>query len=263
MDLGLRGRVAVVGGASKGIGRATAAMLAAEGARVVLAARGEAALTAAATEIAAATGAETLAVPSDLSRDADIARLIDATAARFGAIDVLVVNAGGPPVGTFDAHADSAWQQAFEQNLMSGVRMVRAALPHLERSGQARVIFVTSTSVKEPIDGLILSNSMRLAATGLAKTLARELGPRGITVNNVGPGTTLTDRIRPMIEAQASAERIPFDEARERRAAQIPLRRIGEAKDVAAMVVFLASAQARQISGQTILVDGAATRAVP
>ncbi len=263
MDLGLRGRVAIVGGASRGIGRATAAMLAAEGARVVLAARGGDALHAAAAEIASDAGVETIAVVSDLARAEDVRRLIAAAAERFGGIDVLVNNAGGPPVGTFDTHDDTAWQQAFDQNVMSAVHAVREALPYLKQSDQALVINITSTSVREPIDGLILSNSVRLATTGLAKTLSRELGPFGITVNNVGPGTTMTDRIRPMIEAQAAAEGVSFDEARKRRAAQIPVRGIGEAADVAAIVVFLASKQARQISGQTILVDGGATRAVP
>jgi 3-oxoacyl-[acyl-carrier protein] reductase len=262
MDLGLNGRVAIVGGASKGIGRACAALLAAEGARVVMASRDAAALEAAAREIAAATGAETLAVPADLSREDDIGALVLATAERFGRIDVLVNNAGGPPPGTFERHGEDAWRHAFELNLMSVVRMVREALPYLKQSDQARVINITSTSVKEPIDGLILSNSVRLGTTGLAKTLSKELGPYGVTVNNVGPGLTLTDRIRPVIEAQAAAEGRAFDDVLRARTDRIPTRRIGQPEDVAAMVVFLASAQARQISGQTILVDGGATGAV-
>ena len=140
--------------------------------------------------------------------------------------------------------------------------MVRDALPYLVQSDQARIISITSTAVKEPIDGLILSNTVRLGTTGLAKTLSRELGASGITVNNVGPGTTMTNRIRPMIEAQAKAEGRSFDEVRDERARRIPLGRIGEAEDVAAAIVFLASAQARQISGQTLLVDGGATSSV-
>ncbi len=262
MDLGLRGRIAIVGGASKGIGRATAMMLAAEGARVAIAARGEDTLAATARDIAAATGAGVLAVPCDMARAPDIERLVAQTAARFGGIDIVVANAGGPPLGRFEAHDDAAWQAAFELNLMGVVRLVRLALPHLERSDQARVITITSTAVKEPIDGLILSNSVRMATSGLAKTLSRELGPRGITVNNVGPGSTLTDRIRPMIEAQAKAEDRPFDDVAAERARRIPTQRMGAAEDVAAIIVFLASAQARQINGQTILVDGGASAGV-
>jgi 3-oxoacyl-[acyl-carrier protein] reductase len=262
MDFGLEGRVAIVGGASKGIGLATAAMLSAEGARVALAARGEAALSQAAREIRERTGHETLAVACDMASEADIKRLVERTVSAFGGIDIVVNNAGGPPPGTFEQHDDATWQQAFELNLMSVVRLVREALPHLKQSDQARVINITSTAVKEPIDGLILSNSVRLGTTGLAKTLSKELGPHGITVNNVGPGLTLTDRIRPVLEAQARMQGSSVDELMEQRAARIPVGRLGQPEDVAAMIVFLASAQARQITGQTILVDGGATAGV-
>ena len=262
MDFGLRDRVAIVGGGSKGIGRATAMLLAQEGCRVVLAARGEEALAHAADAIRDATDATVLTVSCDMAVDSDIKRLVARTVEGFGGIDIVVNNAGGPPLGRFEQHDDAAWQHALDQNLMSIVRLVREALPYLRRSDQARVINITSTAVKEPIDGLILSNAARLGATGLAKTLSRELGPDGITVNSVGPGLTLTDRIRPLIEAQARAEDSPFDEVAAERARRIPVGRIGDAEDVAAMVVFLASRQARQISGQTILVDGGATGSV-
>ncbi len=261
MDLGLHGRVAIVGGASKGIGRATSVMLAAEGCKVALAARGEAALNQAVEEIRA-SGGDAIGVPCDMSRADDIKRLVEETVARFGQIDIVVNNAGGPPVARFEHHDDSAWQAAFDQNLMSVVRLVREALPHLKRSDQARVINITSTAVKEPIDGLILSNSIRLGTTGLAKTLSRELGTLGITVNNVGPGLTLTDRIRPVLEGQAKAEGRSFEEIRDERAKRIPTGRLADAEDIAAMIVFLASRQARQVSGQTILVDGGSTLAV-
>jgi len=267
MDLGLTGRVAIVGGASQGIGRATATMLALEGCRVVMAARGEERLRRAGAELRVLVrhaGSDPLIVeePGDMSVRADVQRLITTAVNTFGGIDILVNNAGGPPLGRFDQHDDAAWRKAIDTNLMSVVWSVREALPHLKRSDQARIINVTSTAVKEPIDGLILSNTVRLGTTGLAKTLSRELGPFGITVNNVAPGTTMTDRIRPIIEAQAKAEGRPFDEVREERARRIPVRRIGEPDDVAAAIVFLASAQARQITGQTILVDGGATASV-
>lgn len=262
MDLGLQGRVAIVGGGSKGIGRAVAALLAAEGARVVIAARGAEALDAAAREIRAATGADVLAVACDMARDTDIDALVRRTVDAYGAIDVIVNNAGGPPPGRFEQHDDTAWQHAFATNLMSVVRLVRASLPYLKASGQARVINITSTAVKEPIDGLILSNSIRLGTTGLAKTLSRELGPDGITVNNVGPGLTMTARIRPVIEAQANAEGRAFEDVAADRARRIPVGRLASPEDIAGMVVFLASAQARHVTGQTILVDGGSTGAV-
>lgn len=268
MDLGLQGRVAIVGGASQGIGRATAKLLAIEGCRVVMAARHAAQLSHEAetlrTILLNRTGnrPEIISAPCDMSIAADIKRLVARAFGDFGAIDIVVNNAGGPPFGNFESHDDTAWQKAFETNLMSVVWMVRETLPHLKRSDQARVINITSTAVREPIDGLILSNSVRLGTTGLAKSLSRELGPHGITVNNVAPGTTMTDRIRPMIEAQAKAASVTFDEARKERASRVPVRRIGEPEDVAAAIVFLASAQARQITGQTLVVDGGETRAV-
>ncbi len=266
MDLGLRGRVAIVGGASQGIGRATAAMLFAEGCRVAIAARSESTLDQAAAQIrgsAPASGAgELLAVPCDMSVEGDVTRLVARTVKAFGGIDILVNNAGGPPLGRFEQHDDDAWRKAFDTNFMSVVWIVREALPHLKQSSQARIINITSTAVREPIDGLILSNSVRLGTTGLAKTLSKELGPLGITVNNVAPGLTVTDRVRPLFEAQAKAEGRTPDDVRSERAARIPTRRLGEPEDVAAMIVFLASAQARQVNGQTILVDGGATASV-
>jgi 3-oxoacyl-[acyl-carrier protein] reductase len=259
MDLGLRGRVAIVGGASKGIGRATAEMLAAEGARVVIAARDQRALVHAADAMREATGAGVLPVACDMASYDDIKRLVARTVESYGGIDIVVNNAGGPPPGTFEQHDDAAWARAIDQNTMSVVRLTREALPYLRQSDQPRVINITSTAVKEPIEGLILSNAARLGTTGLAKTLSKELGRYGITVNNVGPGLTLTDRIRPVLEAQAKAGGRTFEEQKQLRAEQIPLGRIGEPEDVAAMIVFLASKQARQISGQTILVDGGAS----
>ncbi len=268
MDLGLRDRVAIVGGASEGIGRATVKMLALEGCRVVLAARREAALDVAAKMLRNfarnPTGAQPALLPvvCDMSSRADIKRLVARAVAEFGGIDIVVNNAGGPPFGRFEQHDDDAWRKAIDTNLMSVVWMTREALPQLKASDQARIINITSTAVKEPIDGLVLSNTVRAGTTGLAKTLSKELGPLGITVNNVAPGWTLTDRMRPIIEAQAKAEGRPFDEVRQERARRMPVQRIGEAEDVAAMIVFLASAQARQISGQTIMVDGGAGAAV-
>lgn len=262
MDLGLRGRVAIVGGGSKGIGRAAATLLAREGARVVIAARGQATLDETAAAIRHETSAEVLAVACDMASAGEIKQLVARTVEAYGAIDIVVNNAGGPPPGRFEQHDDAAWQAAFALNLMSVVRLTREALPYLRASDQARVINITSTAVKEPIDGLILSNSVRLGTTGLAKTLSKELGAYGITVNNIGPGLTMTDRIRPVIAAQAKASGRAFEDVASERESRIPLGRIAQPEDVAAMVVFLASAQARHVTGQTILVDGGATAAV-
>jgi 3-oxoacyl-[acyl-carrier protein] reductase len=206
-----------------------------------------------------ATGADVLPVECDMASYDDIKRLVLRAVESYGGIDIVVNNAGGPPPGTFEQHDDAAWAKALDQNLMSVVRLTREVLPYLKQSDQPRVINITSTAVKEPIDGLILSNAARLGTTGLAKTLSKELGRYGITVNNVAPGLTLTDRIRPVLEAQARAEGRSFEEQRALRAKQIPVGRLGEPEDVAAMIVFLASKQARQVSGQTILVDGGAS----
>ena len=262
MDLGLTERVAIVGGASKGIGRAAAEMLSREGARVVIAARGQEALAHAAQAIRDATGGDVLPIACDMASDDDIKRLVGRAVDAYGGIDIVVNNAGGPPPGTFDQHDDAAWSHAFALSLMSVVRVTREALPWLKQSDQARVINVTSTSVREPIDGLLLSNSIRAGTTGLAKTLSKELGRYGITVNSVGPGLTMTDRIRPVIEMQAKASGRSFEDVAAERESRIPLGRMGQPEDVAAMIVFLASRQARQISGQTILVDGGATAAL-
>ena len=262
MDLGLAGKVALVGGASRGIGKAVAKGLARERCQVAICARGREALEATATEIASVTGSEVLPVVCDMSRYDDIRRFVAETVARFGGLDIVVNNAGGPPLGTFDTHSDDVWQGALNQNLLSVTRTVREALPHLRQRGGGRIINITSIAVKQPIDGLILSNAARLGVVGLAKTLSRELGPDHILVNNVCPGLTLTDRMREVLQGRAAAqgrslEEVIWDENR-----SIPVGRLGHPDDVAALVVFLASEPARQITGTTIQVDGGSTTAV-
>src|SRR5688572_17287568 len=195
MDLGLKDRAVFVGGSSKGIGKAIARALAAEGARVMLSSRSEDNLRAAADEFEVDLGLRPECVVCDMSKADDVTRAIEETAKRLGGIDVLVNNAGGPPTGSFEDLDDRYWQYAIDQNLLSAVRGVRAALPHLKRSGRGRIVNVTSVAVKQPIDGLILSNATRLGVVGLAKTLSRELAPFGITVNNVCPGNIATERL--------------------------------------------------------------------
>lgn len=262
MDLGLEGKVALVGGASRGLGRAVAEGLAREGCRVAIAARGREALEAAAREISTASGVEVLPFVCDMSVHDDIKRFVAQAVERFSRLDIVVNNAGGPPPGVFDEHSDEAWQKAIDQNFLSVARVVREALPHLRRQGGGRIINITSVAVKEPIVGLILSNAARLGVVGLAKTLSRELGPDQITVNNVCPGLTLTDRMRELYGGRAEAQGRTLDELLAEEAQRIPLRRLAQPEDLAALVVFLASEPARHISGATIQVDGGSTGAV-
>ncbi len=261
MELGLAGKVALVGGASRGIGRAIAFGLATEGCRVAICARDQQRLDATAEELRSSTGVDVLAFACDMSKQDDIARFVAATAEQCGRLDIIVNNAGGPPPGTFEAHDEAAWQHALDQNFLSVVRTTREALPHLRAAGGGRVINITSVAVKEPIPGLILSNASRLAVVGLAKTLSRELGPDNITVNTACPGLTLTDRMRELYGGRAKAAGRSLDEELAAEAQRIPLRRLGQPEDVAALVVFLASDQARHITGTTIQVDGGSTLA--
>ena len=262
MELGLEDKVALVGGASRGIGKAVAMGLAREGCRVAICARNEKPLLDAADEIRRATGVDVLAVRCDMARDDDIRRFVAQTVDHFGRLDIVVNNAGGPPFGAFEQHSDEVWQAALDQNFLSAVRTIRTALPHLRKQGGGRIINITSYAVKQPLDGLILSNAARLAVIGLAKTLSRELGPDNILVNNVCPGPTLTDRMQSLMRSRAQAEGRPYEQVVAEENGRIPLGRMGAAEDVAALVVFLASAPARQITGTTIQVDGGVTAAV-
>ncbi|MGA2285745.1 MAG: SDR family oxidoreductase [Dehalococcoidia bacterium] len=262
MDLGLEGKVALVGGASRGIGKAIAMGLAKEGCRVAICARHEQPLIEAAEEIRAAAGQEVVPIVCDMSRAGDIERFVAETVARFGRLDIVVNNAGGPPYGPFERHSDETWQAALDQNFLSAVRTTRAALPHLRKHGGGRIINITSYAVKQPLDGLILSNSARLAVVGLAKTLSRELGPDNILVNNVCPGPTLTTRMESLMRSRAEAEGRPYEEIAAEENSRIPLGHMGAPEDVAALVVFLASEAARQITGTTIQVDGGVTASV-
>jgi 3-oxoacyl-[acyl-carrier protein] reductase len=252
MDFDLRGRAALVAAASSGLGFAVAQALAHEGAAVALASRNPERIEAAARQVADRTGSRTLGVACDLSRADDITKLVESAVAAFGGLDVVVTNAGGPPAGAFAAIDDDAWQRAFELTFLSVVRLVRAALPHLRASGRGRIINLVSTSVKEPIDGLVLSNGIRPAVIGLAKSLARDLAPAGITVNNVCPGRIRTQRLVSLYG----------DEGLANAARDIPMGRLGEPAEFAPIVAFLASAQAGYITGQTICVDGGLTRSL-
>jgi len=263
MDYQLQGRTALVNAASRGIGRAIAEALAAEGARLVISSRNQEAIERTAREIAAAHRTEILPVAADVTDPGAAGHLVTVAVQRFGGLDILVNNSGGPPFGTFADFDDAAWQRAFELLLLSVVRMVRAALPHLRASGRGRIINVESSSVKEPLPGLILSNSLRAGVAGLAKTLADELAPDQVTVHNVLPGRILTDRLRDLFAASARQDGTDVDDlARAELAKGIPLGRVGEPSDVGRLVAFLCSAPASYLTGLTLAVDGGLLRGI-
>ena len=256
MDLGLKGKTALVGASSRGLGRAVAEELAKEGTSLVICARTVAPLEEAGQQIHDDTGADVVAVPTDLTEPEDIERLIKKAEQDFGKIDILVTNTGGPPPGPFESHSVEAWSVAVEQNLNSVLNLTRAVLPAMKEAGWGRIINITSVAVKQPIDGLILSNAVRAAVTGFAKTLANEVASSGITVNNVMPGFTRTERLDGLAENIAETQGITVKEAFTRWAAQSPMGRIGEPKEFAALVTFLASERASYITGTSIPVDG-------
>lgn len=260
MDLGITGKVAAVAAASKGLGRACALELAREGCALAICARDMGALNDTAQEIRETTGAAVLAVHADMSRAADITHFIETASRELGDPQILVCNAGGPPGGHFDQFDDAAWAQAINLTLMSTVRLIRAALPGMRAAGWGRIINITSVSVKQPIDDLMLSNAIRPGVIGLAKTLATQLARDGITINNVAPGYILTNRQRSLAESRAAQSGASFDETVQAMGAQIPMGRVGQPEELAAVVAFLASARASYVTGSTIAVDGGSVR---
>ena len=265
MDLGLRGRTAFVAASSRGLGRAIALELAREGASLFLCARGGEALQAAAVAVAEASktspgsaGATIASATADLATSDGINAAFDAAVAELGHIDILVTNAGGPPAGPFESHDWSAWQRAVDLTLRSAVELTRRALPGMRERKWGRVINVTSIAVKQPVDNLILSNAVRSAVTGFARTLANEVATDGITVNNILPGYTRTERVEELADATAAREgggRSRGD-ILARFESQIPMHRLGEPPEFAALAAFLASERASYITGQSIAVDG-------
>jgi 3-oxoacyl-[acyl-carrier protein] reductase len=256
MDLGLKGKCAIVCAASKGLGRASALALAREGASIVMCARRADALEQAAREIGAETGATVLAVPADVGVQADADRLIRTAADSLGGIDVLVTNTGGPPSGPFEGIRDADWYAAIESLLMSVVRLSRGVIPHMRARGGGRIIHITSISVKQPVQGLVLSNALRAAVTGLSKTLSNELASDRILVNCVAPGYTATDRVVELTAAAAQREGIAPEIVQKRTEEKIPMRRMGTPDEFGAAVAFLASDRASYLTGVTLQVDG-------
>jgi 3-oxoacyl-[acyl-carrier protein] reductase len=260
MDLGLKDRAAAVAASSRGLGRGVARALAAEGCAVALCGRDAERVREAAASIGRETGARTLAVVADVSVAEDCHRFVDEAAAAFGRLDVLVTNTGGPKPGGFSGVEAADWEAAFRVTLANVVHLVRAAVPHMRRSGWGRIVNVTSLSAKQPIDGLVLSNAFRPAVVGLAKTLASELAKDGILVNNVCPGYTRTDRLDELANVRAKAAGTTPAEIVAGLAQAVPLGRVAEVEEFAAVVCFLCSERASYVTGATIPIDGGAAR---
>jgi 3-oxoacyl-[acyl-carrier protein] reductase len=255
MDLGLTDRVALVTASSKGLGRATALQLAREGARVVICARSEGPLNATRDEIAA-LGADVLARPVDLTAPDAARELVDATIERFGGLDILIANAGGPPPGGFLAFDELAWEDAIQLTLMSFVRLCYAAIPVLQKADGGSILAFTSVSVKQPLPNLVLSNSLRLGVTGLVKSLADEVAPSGIRVNAICPGWTRTDRVEQLLADRAARNGTSVEAEAAAVAEAIPLGRIASPDEFARAATFLVSPAASYITGVSLLVDG-------
>jgi 3-oxoacyl-[acyl-carrier protein] reductase len=262
MDLGLTGKVALVAAASRGLGRAVAEELAAEGVALVLCARGRAALDATCTHITQTTGARVVGVTADIACPDDVARVVQSGLDRFGQIDILVTNAGGPPAGQFESLSRAAWEAATRLTLMSVLELTRAVLPGMKARRWGRILNITSIAVKQPVENLMLSNSLRAAVTGFARTLANEVAAHGITVNNLLPGYTQTERIVELAQMMAEREGISPAEFKTRWAAEIPMRRLGKPREFAALAAFLASERASYITGTSIPVDGGWVRSL-
>ncbi len=260
MELGLKGKVALVSAGSKGLGFGVARALAADGARVSICSRGSANVDAAVQKLIAETGAEVIGTACDVTQAEAIQGWVDQTATRWGAIDALLVNAGGPPGGLALDMTDAQWQAAFELTLLSSVRMIRATVPHMTNGGS--ILTITSSSIREPIERLGLSTVMRSGVAGLVKTLADELAGKSIRVNNLIPGRIETERVAQLDQAAATRSGKSVEEVRAQSIAKIPLGRLGTIDDFGAAGAFLLSPAAAYITGATLRVDGGMMRSI-
>jgi len=256
MDLQLKDKRALVTGSSRGLGYATALALAKEGCKVAVNSRDESKITAAAAKISAETGTHTLGLAGDLAEPDVPERLVNEAARLLGGLDILVTNAGGPPAGTFESFDEAAWQKAVDLSLMSHVRLIKAALPHLRQSKVPSVLTVTSYSVKQPIPNLVLSNSIRLATVGLTKSLALELGREGIRFNSILPAWTATERVTELMSYRAKQNKTTVKAETDRQSLDSPLGRLGTPEEFANVAVFLVSPAASYITGVMLPVDG-------
>ena len=260
MDMGLKGRVAIVAAASTGLGRAVARELSKEGANVAICARTAATLEKTANEIHNETGGEILHRTVDVTKESEVASFVSAAEQRFGKIDICVTNSGGPPSKLFADTRPEDWRSAVDLLLLSTVFFARETLPRMKRNGWGRFITITSTTVKQPVEGLLLSNSVRSAVSGLAKTLAGEYAKFGVTVNNVCPGYTGTDRLNELSEAIAARNKTSVADVVDSWKKEIPAGRIGTPEEFAAVVTFLASERASYVNGTSLAIDGGIVR---
>jgi 3-oxoacyl-[acyl-carrier protein] reductase len=256
MDLGLKNRVALVAASSQGLGLATAEAFAAEGCRVAMCARNAQALAAGSEKIRKQHNVDVLTEAFDVTDAAAVSRFVAAVAAKFGSVDICITNAGGPPAKGFLAASYEEWQRALELNFLSTVYFAREVIPHMQRKRWGRIITITSITTKQPVADLVLSNAVRAAVVGLVKSLANEFGKDGILVNNVGPGFTATDRLKELAKARSATSGKSEQEIFDAWAADAPLKRLGEPRELADTIVWLASERASYITGQTVLVDG-------
>ena len=262
MFLGLKNKRALVMAASRGLGYASALGLAREGCHLLICSRDRSRIEGAADAIRRETGARVLAVAADVSSASEAERLVGLAVDEYGGLDIVVHNAGGPPAGATLDMTEAQWHQAFEQNLLSFTRIVQAAVPEFRQAGGGRVITIASSSIRQPIPNLALSNALRAGVWGIAKTLSRELAPHRILVNVVAPGRIQTERIEELDQVNAQRSATPVEEIRKASIASIPLGRLGRPEELANLVVFLASDAASYITGQAITVDGAAGNAL-
>lgn len=256
MELGLSGKVALVAGASRGLGKAVAEALAAEGASVSLCARTASTLEATAAEIRARNEVDVAWSAADVTRETDVSRWVSDARERFGSVDVLVANAGGPPSSRFETTSVQQWRDGIDLSLLSTIFLCRAVAPEMKTRGSGRIVAITSISVKQPVDGLILSNTARAGVAGLMKSLANELAPHGVTVNVVCPGYTRTNRLEDLASRLSEQERVPEEEIYRRWTAQVPMGRLGEPEELASVVAFLCSERAGYVTGACLQVDG-------
>jgi 3-oxoacyl-[acyl-carrier protein] reductase len=256
MDMGLKGKVAIVAASSQGIGRATAEAFAAEGCKVAMCARNEPTLAAAAVKITKQYNVKVFHRALDVTDAEAVHGFVEAVVAQFGGADICVTNAGGPPAKGFLAASVDDWRRAVDANFMSTIYFAREVIPHMQRKRWGRIITITSITTKQPVADLVLSNAVRAAVVGLVKSLANEFGKDGILVNNVGPGFTATDRLKELAKSRSAASGRAEKDIFEGWAADAPLRRLGEPKEVADTIVWLASERASYVTGQTVLVDG-------
>jgi 3-oxoacyl-[acyl-carrier protein] reductase len=256
MDLGLKDKRAFIAGSSRGLGYSTALLLAREGCQVALNGRDQEKVNAAAEVIAMGTGTPAFGITGDVSDASRAEMLIGSAVEAMGGLDILITNAGGPPAGSFEIFDDTTWQKAVDTSFMSHVRLMRAALPHLRKSENASVLSLTSFTVKQPSQNLVLSNSVRAATVGLTKSLAMELGKDGIRFNSVLPGWTFTERVQHLMEFRAENNKSTVDEEIAKQITDIPLGRMAQPEEIARVIVFLVSAAASYVNGAMISVDG-------